>query len=98
MSWTAYVDESEPDPRSGSAGVYLLTAAVIEDDRQNDARTAVADLLLPGQPKLHWHVEDDRRRKLLAAAVAGLPAMHFVVARVDQHARVERRRFCLRSA
>ena len=32
-----------------------------------------------------------------AWATRSARAMHFVVARVDQHARVERRRFCLRS-
>lgn len=96
MTWTAFVDESEPEPRSGSRGVYLLAAALIEAEQQEAVRTAVAAWLLPGQPKVHWHVENDRRRKLLVAALAGLPAMHLVVVRIDKHATAERRRrLCL---
>jgi len=49
MAWTAYVDESEPDPRSGSAGVYLLAAALIEDIEEGAAREVVAGLRLPGR-------------------------------------------------
>jgi hypothetical protein len=96
MRRVAYVDESEPDPRSGSAGVYILAAALVEMNQQHAISAEIAKLLLPGQPKLHWHVEDDRRRKLLTATVAGLPATYLVAVKVDRHATAERRRrLCL---
>jgi hypothetical protein len=95
MTWCAYVDESEPDPRFG-AGVYVLAAALIEQDDQETARAAVASLRLRGQRKLHWHDEDDQRRKLLTETIAELPALHLIVVKVDQHAKPERRRrLCL---
>jgi len=96
MAWTAYVDESEPDPRSGSAGVYLLAAALIEDIEEGAAREVVAGLRLPGQKKLHWHDEDDKRRAVVAETISRLPALHLLIVRVDQPASSERRRrLCL---
>ena len=58
MSWTAYVDESEPDPRSGSASVYLLAAALIEDVEHDAVRAIMEGLRIRGQRKLHWNAED----------------------------------------
>lgn len=96
MSRTAYVDESEPDPRSGTAGVYVLAATLVEDDLVDEVRSRVVALRLPGQPKLHWHVETEKRRHFLVDQVAGLPARHLVVVRVDRNAGSERRRrLCL---
>ncbi|MGH3908726.1 MAG: hypothetical protein ACRDTE_31770 [Pseudonocardiaceae bacterium] len=48
MSWSAYVDESEPD-----AGSYVLAAAVISTGLIAEVRAAVAALMLGGQRKLH---------------------------------------------
>lgn len=95
MSWCAYVDESEPDPRYGP-GTYVLAAALIERDDEEAARTALAALRLRGQHKLHWHDEDSSRRKLLTETIAELPALHLIVVKVDVNASSERRRrLCL---
>lgn len=69
MSWCAYLDESEPDRRYGP-GTYVLAAALIEREDEEEARAAVAALRLRGQRKLHWHDEDRSRRKLLTEAIA----------------------------
>jgi hypothetical protein len=92
MSWTAYVDESEPDPRSGSAGVYLLAAALIEDVEHDAVRAVMERLRIRGQKKLHWNAEEPKRRTVIAETVARLPAMHLVVVRTDAAATAERRR------
>ena len=95
MSWSAYVDESEPDPRFG-AGVYVLAAALVEQQDQLTVQEAMTGLRLKGQRKLHWRDEDTGRRKLLAETVAELPALHLIVVKIDQHASSERRRrLCL---
>lgn len=92
MSWSAYVDESEPDP-----GAYVLAAALIPAGLRDEVRTAVAALRWRGQRKLHWHAENDQRRKLLTAAVAELEALYVVVVRVERTESSERRRrLCLR--
>ncbi|RUQ02852.1 hypothetical protein D8M34_17595 [Microbacterium sp. HSID17254] len=95
MSWCAYVDESEPDPRFGP-GAYVLAAALIDQVDQEAARVTMAALRLRGQRKLHWHDEDAPRRQLLTDTNAGLPALHLIVVTVDVPARSERRRrLCL---
>jgi hypothetical protein len=96
MSWSAYVDESQPDPRA-DPGAYLLAAAMLPTEDLQATRAAVRSLLLRGQRKLHWRDENEQRRKLLTAAVAGLEALHLVVVHVDLQASSERRRrLCLR--
>lgn len=96
MSWYAYVDESEPDPRA-DLGAYLLAAAVVPSEQVQPMRAAVSSLLLRGQHKLRWRNENAQRRKLLTAAVAELDALYVVVVRVGQGASSERRRrLCLR--
>ena len=96
MSWSAYVDESQPDPRA-DPGAYLLAAAMLPTEDLQAARAAVRSLLLRGQRKLHWRDENEQRRKLLTAAVADLEALHLVVVHVDLQASSERRRrLCLR--
>ena len=96
VSWCAYVDESEPDPRFGGAGVYILAAALVAHDDQDTVRQAMRALRLRGQRKLHWHDESDQRRKLVTETIAVLPALHLIVVRVDVGARSERRRrLCL---
>jgi len=96
MSWSAYVDESQPDPRA-DPGAYLLAAAMLPTEDLQAARAAVRSLLLRGQRKLHWRDENEQRRKLLTAAVADIEALHLVVVRVDLQASSERRRrLCLR--
>lgn len=95
MSWCAYVDESEPDPRFGP-GMYVLAAALIDQRDQEAARVAVEALRLKGQRKLHWHDEAGPRRKLLTDTIADLPALHLIVVTVAVHAKSERRRrLCL---
>jgi len=58
MSWSAYVDESQPDPRA-DPGAYLLAAAMLPTEDLQAARAAVRSLLLRGQRKLHWRDENE---------------------------------------
>ncbi|KWW97666.1 hypothetical protein TH66_19195 [Carbonactinospora thermoautotrophica] len=60
----AYVDESESDQRR-DPGVYLLGAALVPAPVMEQARDVLRGLLLPGQRKLHWHNESDKRRRLI---------------------------------
>lgn len=92
MTWTAYLDESEPEPRFGSVGTYLVAAALIEDVDQEQSRAVVDGLRLPGQKKLHWTHENHKRRAVVAEAVGRLHALHLLVVRVDEAAGPERRR------
>ena len=97
-SWTAFVDESEPDPRN-DPGVYLLAAVLAEHSQLEQVGEVLRSLLLPGQRKLHWHGESEPRRKLLASTLAELDVLHMVVVRTGGPAgeRSERRRrLCLR--
>lgn len=94
--WWAFVDEALWAPPAGG-GCYLLAAAVIERSAFESARAAISGMLLPRQRRLHWRDESAARRRKLAATVAELPALHFVVAGAPlDPARQERaRRKCL---
>lgn len=58
---TAFVDESY---RHGPGGRYIM-AVVVLLAHDVDPREAARNLLLPGQRRLHWHDEDERRRAVL---------------------------------
>ena len=57
----AYVDESE------RPGRYLMSCVVIDRADAGRARSAARGLLLPGQRRLHFHSESDRRQRSLVA-------------------------------
>ena len=88
----AWVDES------GSSGLrdpgtYLLAAAVSDSDAEDEGRDRMQALLLPGQVKVHWRDESERRRAQIVGAVAGLSLEHVVVVRSGATGeRPERRR------
>lgn len=54
-----YVDESE------RPGRYLMSCVVIDPADAGRARSAARGLLLPGQRRLHFHSETDRRQRSL---------------------------------
>lgn len=65
---TAFVDESY---RHGPGGTYVL-ASVVPLTADIDPREAARNLLLPGQRRLHWHDEDERRRAALLGRLGQL--------------------------
>lgn len=88
----AFLDESQSD-RQRDPNSYLLAAAVCSPEVLAPARDAISALKLRGQVKLHWRSESDKRRRLIAEAVAGLPLDHLVVVRDGRPGeRTERRR------
>lgn len=94
--FTAWVDESGSDMRR-DPGTYMLSAALVENGKEEGARAAMQALLLPGQKKLHWR-DDASRHALIVEAIAALGVEHFVVVHCapDIDIRPERqRRLCL---
>jgi hypothetical protein len=88
----AYVDESMSDTKR-DPGTYLLAAGICDPADRDQIREQMQDLRLKGQNKLHWHDEDDKRRRQIIERVSHLPLMHLVVVRDDMpDARPERRR------
>lgn len=64
----AWVDESmrmTPDQ-----SLYLLAAVLADPEQCDPARNALRPFKAKGEPKLHWHSEDDPRRRKITAAVA----------------------------
>ena len=62
----AYVDESV------RGGRYLLAVVVVPPERAGPLRRQVRHLLLPGQRKLHFKKEGNRRRRMLLVELANL--------------------------
>ncbi|NJC69072.1 hypothetical protein HC031_04940 [Planosporangium thailandense] len=93
MTWTADGDESM---RAG-VGVYVLAAACLEVEHEEQARHAVAALAKPGQ-RFHWRQAATPVQRKAVSAVAGLPALHLVViaAPLDPRRQERARRHCLR--
>jgi hypothetical protein len=79
-----YVDESQ---RSGR---YLLCAVVVDADSVRVLRRLVRKLLLPGQRRLHFHNESNRRRREVASAIVALDVDVFVVVCHPSRGRSER--------
>lgn len=95
-SFRAFLDESSADRGSGHQE-YLVCAALLTDDSCSDARDLLRPLLLPGQIKLHWTGESERRRRVIVSRIVELGPMNIVVSHRDlRRRRVERyRRKCL---
>lgn len=66
MVWHAFLDES----RRGST--YLVAVVVVRAGDCNEARTAMRRLTKPGQRRVHFNDESDRRRRELLARIGGL--------------------------
>ncbi|MEF2977652.1 hypothetical protein [Subtercola sp. YIM 133946] len=96
MPYVAYVDESEPD-QSVDPGTYILCAAIIAVDEQDEPRRVMRGLRRLDLRKVHWHEESPRGRQALIASVAALKAEHLIVVRLGgAETRSERRRrLCL---
>jgi hypothetical protein len=77
---SAFIDESG-SYRSLDPHTYILAAAIYDSEASQKASTAMRGLLLPGQVKVHWHDEDERRRLKLVNEVAGLEGVGLIVVR-----------------
>ena len=92
----AWVDESGSD-HVQDPGTYALAAAIGRLRDEDEVRRQLQRLRLPGQVKLHWRDESERRRTSISRAVAGLDLQHLVVVRcgADLERTERRRRKCL---
>lgn len=64
--WHAFLDESRRGP------TYLVALIVVEGRFCNEKRTAMRKLAKPGQRRLHFNDESDRRRREVLARIADL--------------------------
>lgn len=88
----AWVDESGSD-HTRDPGAYVLAAAIGRREAEPETREQITRLRLPGQVKLHWRDESDRRRTAIARAIANCDLEHLVVVRTGSVSdRPERRR------
>lgn len=87
----AWVDESGSDQRR-DPGTYILAAAITSEASEDHMRQAMVRLRLPGQRKLHWHDEKDRRRRQISTAIASLEQTHLVVVRASDPSDTQKRR------
>lgn len=87
----AFVDESYTD------STYTFGACLIEQRHMEHAREQMRSLLLPGQKKVHWTKESDKRRFAISDVVAGISMERIAIVREgSSHERHERqRRLCL---
>lgn len=77
---SAFIDESSSH-RSLDPNTYILAAAIYDSESSLDASPTMKALLLPGQSKVHWHDEDDRRRLRLVHEVARLDGIGLIIVR-----------------
>lgn len=91
----AYVDESSSI--SGATQEYLLCGTVVNSDEEYELRSALRELLLPGQTKFHWTKEKRARRHLIIDVISRSATLHFVVSHTDEARRNDERyrRKCL---
>ncbi len=66
----AFVDESIRQSPPGD--VYLVGAAVLIGSGEDDARSRLRSLLLPGQTRLHFRMEREERRMALLSVLSDL--------------------------
>ena len=95
-AFRAFIDESSA-LRDDDRQEYLVCGALLPDDACEDIREQLRPLLLPGQIKLHWTDESERRRRDIVGQIVELGPMNVVVSHLDaRRRRVERyRRKCL---
>ncbi|MCE0540182.1 hypothetical protein LWF15_32280 [Kineosporia rhizophila] len=89
-------DESGSDS-ARDPNTYILAAVVTGENQADQVRDTMRLLLLRGQRKLHWHDEQDKRRRLISETVATLPVTAVVVVRSTGpgEAMERRRRKCM---
>lgn len=75
----AYVDESSAK-RGSATQEYLIGAATLDAENQEDIRDTLRPLRLPGRIKLHWTDESDRRRRRIVDAIVAAGLMNVIVA------------------
>ncbi|RLP75555.1 hypothetical protein D9V32_08750 [Mycetocola tolaasinivorans] len=95
-SLQAFIDESSAN-RSGNRQEYLIGAALVATKALEVSRDLVRPLLLPGQVKLHWTDENERRRDAIITRILELNQVSVVVAHLDAPQRKNERfrRKCL---
>lgn len=87
----AWIDESGSDQKR-DPGTYILAAVITSATSEDHVRQVMEGLRLPGQRKLHWHDEKDRRRRRISTAIAGLEQAHLVVVRTSDPSDTQKRR------
>ncbi len=85
----AFVDES------GRPGRYLMCVVLVAPAHLAEVRQALIALRMPGQRRLHFKPEGDRRRRLILDRIAALPIRANVYQRPGQP--VQARTVCLRA-
>lgn len=73
----AFVDESK-------ARTFILVSTTIESSRVTQARRELRQLLLPGQRRLHFHREQERRRAVIVDGLLDLPVLFRVYRSADR--------------
>ncbi|MCO6006007.1 hypothetical protein NE236_13525 [Actinoallomurus purpureus] len=91
MSWCAFVDESESN-RKLDPDVYILVASIMASDIRESVREVMACLRLPGEHKVHWYHESDKRRRILIETVISLEVLHLAVVRTGAVGETSERR------
>lgn len=93
-----FLDESSAN-RGVNRQEYFVCAALIPATECDDAREQLRRLRLPGQVKVHWTAESERRRRDIVARIVELGPMNVVVSHLSERQnKVERfRRKCLES-
>lgn len=93
--FTAWGDESSSDRRV-DPDTYILGAVIADATTAENAREKMANLLLPGQRKVHWYDESRRRRDQIIDSLIDCSLDGVVVARAgaDDERDERRRRKC----
>ncbi|RII95472.1 hypothetical protein DZF95_00870 [Clavibacter michiganensis] len=91
-AFRAFLDESTAS-RGDERQEYLVCAALIDETDCDSIREQLRPLLLPGQIKLHWTDESDRRHRDIVSRIVELGPMNIVVSHLDTYRKkVERYR------
>lgn len=91
-SCRGWVDESGSNELL-DPGSHILAATICPIDIETSVRETMIRLSSHGSAKLHWHDEDDPRRRTIITAVSELHLTHLVVVRAHHlDERPERRR------
>ena len=85
----AFVDESE------RPGRYLMCAVLVAPAHLTEVRQALLALRMPGQRRLHFKPEGDRRRRLILDRISALPVRANIYQRPGQP--MKAREVCLRA-
>jgi len=71
MSMTMFIDESK-------ANGYIIAATVVGDVKLAETRALLRELVLPGQRRIHFAKESDRRRRHVLSAMAASASYTYV--------------------